>query len=69
MKQPVIAPNFSGKHACSCLGFTWEEISAKFDKLVTGHVGAQLSQNIKDAVRSLEDVQLSDLTKLLREIN
>ena len=49
--------------------FTWEEISAKFDKLAAGHVGAQLSRDIKDAVRSLEDVQVSDLTKLLREIN
>jgi 2-methylcitrate dehydratase len=49
--------------------FTWEEISAKFDKLVTGHVGVQLNLDIKDAVRSLEDVQVSDLTKLLREIN
>jgi hypothetical protein len=28
-----------------------------------------LSRDIKDAVRSLEDVQVSDLTKLLREIN
>jgi len=49
--------------------FTWEEISAKFDKLVTGHVGAQLSRDIKDAVRSLEYIQVSDLTKLLRELN
>jgi 2-methylcitrate dehydratase len=49
--------------------FTWEEISAKFDGLVAGHVGAQLSRGIKDAVRSLEDVQVSDLTRLLRELN
>jgi 2-methylcitrate dehydratase len=46
--------------------FTWEEISAKFDKLVTGHVGDQLSRDIKNAVRSLEYIQVSDLTKLLR---
>jgi 2-methylcitrate dehydratase len=49
--------------------FTWEEISAKFDKLAAGHVGAQLSRDIKDAVRSLEDVQVSNLMKLLRELN
>jgi 2-methylcitrate dehydratase len=49
--------------------FTWEEISAKFDKLVTGHVGAHLGRDIKNAVRSLEDVQVSDLTKLLGEVN
>jgi 2-methylcitrate dehydratase len=49
--------------------FTWEEISAKFDKLVTGHVGVQLSRDIKDAVRSLEHSQVSDLTNLLRVLN
>ena len=49
--------------------FTWEEISAKFDKLVAGHVGERLSRDIKNAVRSLEDIQVSDMTKLLRELN
>jgi 2-methylcitrate dehydratase len=49
--------------------FTWEEIGAKFDRLVTGHVGAQLSRDIKHAVQTLEHVQVSDLTKLLRELN
>jgi 2-methylcitrate dehydratase len=49
--------------------FTWDEISAKFDKLAAGHLGAQLRRDIKDTVRSLEDVQVSDLTKLLRELN
>jgi 2-methylcitrate dehydratase len=49
--------------------FTWEDISAKFDKLVAGRVGAQLSRDIKDTARSLEDVQVSDLTKLLVELN
>jgi 2-methylcitrate dehydratase len=49
--------------------FTWDQISAKFDKLAAGHLGAQLRRDIKDTVRSLEDVQVSDLTKLLRELN
>jgi 2-methylcitrate dehydratase len=49
--------------------FTWEEISAKFDKLVTGSVGAQSSREIKNAVRSLETIEVSDLTKLLGELN
>jgi len=49
--------------------FSWEEISAKFDKLTAGHVGAQLSRDIKSAVRSLENIQVSDLTKLLAEVN
>ena len=38
---------------------------AKFDKLAAGHVGAQLGRDIKNAVRSLENVQVGDLTKLL----
>jgi 2-methylcitrate dehydratase len=49
--------------------FTWEEISAKFDKLAAGHVGAQLGRDIKSAVRSIENIQVSDLTKLLAEVN
>jgi 2-methylcitrate dehydratase len=49
--------------------FTWNEISAKFDKLAAGRVSAQLRQDIKDTVRSLEHVQVSDLTKLLRALN
>jgi 2-methylcitrate dehydratase len=49
--------------------FSWEEISAKFDKLAAGHVGAQLGRDIKNAVRSLENIQVSDLTKLLAEVN
>jgi hypothetical protein len=34
-----------------------------------GHLSAQLRQDIKDIVGSLEDIQVSDLTKLLRELN
>ena len=49
--------------------FTWEEISAKFDKLASGHLDAKLSQDVKNAVRSLENIQVSDLTKLLGEVN
>ena len=49
--------------------FTWDEISAKFDRLAADHVGAQLGRDIKNTVHSLEDVEVSDLTKLLREVN
>jgi hypothetical protein len=35
-------------------------ISAKFDKLVTGHVDAQSSRDIKNTVRSLEHIQVSE---------
>lgn len=49
--------------------FSWDQIGAKFDKLVAGHVSAQLGRDIKNAVRSLENIQVSDLTKLLAEVN
>jgi 2-methylcitrate dehydratase len=49
--------------------FTWDQISAKFDKLAAGHVGMQLGRDIKNTVHSLEDVEVTDLTKLLREVN
>jgi 2-methylcitrate dehydratase len=49
--------------------FTWDEVSAKFDKLAASHLSAQLGRDIKDTVRSLEDVEVSDLTKLLSEVN
>jgi 2-methylcitrate dehydratase len=49
--------------------FTWNDISVKFDKLVAGRVSAQLGRKIKDTVHSLEDVQVGDLTKLLRQLN
>jgi 2-methylcitrate dehydratase len=35
----------------------------------SGHVGAQSSRDIKEAVRSLEKIEVSDLTKLLRDLN
>jgi 2-methylcitrate dehydratase len=49
--------------------FSWSEIEAKFDKLATGHTTAKSRQTIKNAVRSLEDIQMSDLTKALSELN
>jgi 2-methylcitrate dehydratase len=49
--------------------FTWDEVSAKFDKLAAGHLSSQLGRDIKDTVRSLEDVEVGDLTKLLGEVN
>jgi 2-methylcitrate dehydratase len=49
--------------------FTWEEVGAKFDRLAAGRIGPDLGRDIKNAVRSLEDIQVSDLTKLLCELN
>jgi 2-methylcitrate dehydratase PrpD len=45
--------------------FTWEESVEKFDRLVAGRVDEGLCQEIKDAVRSLESIQVRDLMKLL----
>ena len=49
--------------------FTWHEVSAKFDKLAGGRIDADLRRDITNAVRSLEDIQVRDLTELLGELN
>jgi MmgE/PrpD C-terminal domain len=48
--------------------FTWNEIEAKFDKLATDHTTAESRRDIKDAVRSLEDIRVSDLMKVLGDV-
>src|SRR5580693_3074671 len=45
--------------------FTWEESVEKFDRLIAGRVDEGLCGEIKDAVRSLENIQVRDLMKLL----
>ena len=45
--------------------FTWEVSVEKFDRLVAGRVDEGLCREIKDAVRSLENIQVRDLLKLL----
>jgi len=49
--------------------FAWNEIEAKFDKLASGRATEKSRQKIKSAVRSLEDLQVSDLTNALRDLN
>ena len=49
--------------------FTWKEIEAKFDKLAAGHADEKVRQEIKRAVRSLENIQVSDLMNLLSQVN
>jgi len=44
---------------------TWEESVDKFDQLVAGRLDHGLREEIQDAVRSLESIQVGDLTKLL----
>jgi hypothetical protein len=48
--------------------FTWEDSVEKFDQLVTGRIDGYLSEDIKDAVRSLESIQVNDLAKLLNHV-
>ncbi len=48
--------------------FTWEETVEKFDRLVAGRVDEAQSGEIKDAVRSVENIQVRDLMKLLGSI-
>ena len=45
--------------------FTWVESVEKFDRLVAGRADEALCGEIKDAVRSVENIQVRDLTKLL----
>jgi 2-methylcitrate dehydratase len=45
--------------------FTWEDSVEKFDRLVVGRADEGVCRQIKDAVRSLENIQVSDLMKLL----
>jgi hypothetical protein len=42
-----------------------EKVEKKFDRLVAGRIDDGLSKQIKDAVRSLESIQVSDLMALL----
>jgi 2-methylcitrate dehydratase len=48
--------------------FTWEDSVEKFDRLVTGRVDEVLSGEIKDAVQSVENIQVRDLMKLLGSV-
>jgi 2-methylcitrate dehydratase len=48
--------------------FTWEDSVEKFDRLVAGRADKGLSEEIKDAVRSLESIQVRDLMLLLGRV-
>ncbi len=50
------------------LPFSWKEVDSKFDKLAAGHATEKSRQKIKDAVRSLENIQITDLMKMLSEL-
>jgi 2-methylcitrate dehydratase len=48
--------------------FTWEDVAAKFDKLVGDRADEGLRKDIKAAVGSLERIQVKDLMKLLGQV-
>jgi 2-methylcitrate dehydratase len=48
--------------------FSWDESVEKFDKLVAGHADKGLCREIEDAVRSLENIQVKELMKLLSQV-
>jgi 2-methylcitrate dehydratase len=48
--------------------FTWEDSVEKFDRLVDGRADEDLSREIKDAVRSLESIEVKDLMQLLGRV-
>src|SRR6202166_1366474 len=48
--------------------FTWEESVEKFDALVAGRLDKGLSGEIKDAARTVENIQVRDLMKLLGSV-
>ena len=49
--------------------FTWKDSVEKFDQLVTGRIDRYLSEDIKEAVRSLETIQVRELAKLLNHVH
>ena len=48
--------------------FTWEDSVEKFDRLVAGRADESVIGEIKDAVRSLESIQVKDLMPLLGRV-
>jgi 2-methylcitrate dehydratase len=49
--------------------FTWKDSVEKFDQLVTGRIDGYLSEEIKEAVRSPESIQVRELAKLLNHVH
>ncbi len=49
--------------------FTWDEVVTKFDQLVAGRVDTDLANEIKAAVKSIEDIQVKDLMGLLARVH
>jgi hydroxypyruvate isomerase len=48
--------------------FTWNDATAKFDQLTAGRIDGELAKKIKEAVRSLDQIQVKDLAALLARV-
>jgi 2-methylcitrate dehydratase len=48
--------------------FTWDDVVSKFDQLVAGRIDGDLAGEIKEAVRSVERIQVKDLMALLARV-
>jgi 2-methylcitrate dehydratase len=48
--------------------FTWDDVVAKFDELVAARIDSDLANEIKEAVRSVEQIQVKDLMALLARV-
>jgi 2-methylcitrate dehydratase len=48
--------------------FPWDDASAKFHQLTAGRIDGELAKEIKEAVRSLDQIQVKDLTALLARV-
>ena len=48
--------------------FSWDEVAGKFDQLVAGRIDSDLASEIKEAVRSVEQIQVKDLMALLARV-
>ncbi len=45
--------------------FTWDEVVEKFDQMAGVRLDSDLANEIKDAVRSVEHIEVKDLMALL----
>jgi 2-methylcitrate dehydratase len=48
--------------------FTWDDAAGKFDQLVADRIESDLGTEIKEAIRSLENIQVEDLMELLARV-
>lgn len=48
--------------------FIWDDVVGKVDQLVAGRIGSDLANQIKEAVRSVEQIQVKDLMAPLTRV-